>query len=271
MFPMALMASGKLSLTGSLYKDRAIAASVIKDSAGSFRNDNVSYRSKWGAFGMSLLVPGAGQIYNGGYIKAAAFLAVETAAIVVGLKYNKKGDDKTDEFQNYALAHWSPYRYAKWTVAHAKEINSDVDVSGYNIFLGGQKVSWAEIHRLESALGAWYSHQLPTMSSQQYFELIGKYPQFASGWDQFGDENTAYTYGDPLPKQFLDYSKERGKANDYYNVASKAVIFLVLNHIASAAEAYIDANRQNKLRLGLSIEPDRLGLYQPNLNMSFNF
>lgn len=65
----------------------------------------------------SLIVPGAGQFYNGGtgnYIKAAGFLALEVAAIAVNVIWTNKGNNQTIFFQNYADANFSVLRYAQW-------------------------------------------------------------------------------------------------------------------------------------------------------------
>ncbi len=231
-------------------------------------------KSVWLAAGLSALLPGAGEFYSESYFKSAAFLAVEAAAISLGVIYNKKGDDQTNFFQNYADQHWSVDRYAKWTLVHATSINSAVNPASYSVFVNG-KVNWAELNRLENDLGSYYSHKLPKYGEQQYFELIGKYPQFNVGWDDFGNENTSFVYGDPLTQRFLYYSEERGKANDYYNVASKAVLVVVVNHIISAFDAAWTAHSYNKsIELNASLESREYGfytVYYPQLNFQFRF
>ncbi len=224
---------------------------------------------------LSLAVPGLGEFYSESYIKAAAFFAVEVAAITVGLMYDKKGDDQTNVFQNYANEHWSVQRYAKWTVTNAKNINANVNTDDYNIFTNTGSVNWSELNRLESDLGSYYSHRLAYKGDQQYYEMIGKYHQFNPGWDDFGDENTPYVYGDPLTERFLLYAKQRGEANDFYNIASKAVIVIVANHFISALDAAWSASRFNK-NLELSSELKRFDLgfdsyYYPQLNLQYSF
>ena len=69
---------------------------------------------------LSLLIPGAGEIYSEEYLKAGIFLAIEAAVITTAVIYDGKGDDKTTEFQNYADDYqnpehnWSVVRYAEW-------------------------------------------------------------------------------------------------------------------------------------------------------------
>lgn len=232
------------------------------------------------AAALSLVLPGAGEFYSESYIKSAIFIAVETAAIVVGLSYNKKGDDQTQFFQNYADKHWSVTRYAKWVTnpANAKKINPAVDLSKYNVLGTNGKVNWNELNRLESDLGSYFSHRLPFYGEQQYFELIGKYPQYNVGWDDFGDENTPFEYKadrSNLTKNFVYYSEERGKANDFYNIASKAVIVVFANHIISAIDAAWSAHSFNKnIQLQASLEKYQNGLtsyYYPQLHLQYRF
>jgi hypothetical protein len=230
------------------------------------------------AAGMSLLLPGAGEFYAERYFKSGIFVAVEAASIIIGLAYNKKGDDQTNFFQGFADQHWSAVRYAKWTIKNVAKINSSIVVSNYKVFDNNQNVNWSELNRLEGDIGGYYSHRLPGYGEQQYFELIGKYPQFNVGWDDFGDENTPFEY-DPtrsnLTSRFVYYSVERGKANDYYNIASKAVVVIVVNHIISALDAAWSAHNYNKsLEVHASLEKFQDGLtlyYYPQLNLQYRF
>ena len=268
---------GKAKLSGLLFADSKISLDNVIDTS-MIKND-ISMEGKKSPFlagALSLVVPGAGEFYSGSYIKSAAFIAVEAAAITIGLIYNKKGDDQTNVFQDYANKNWSVVRYAKWTIANASTINGNVNPSRYNVFDNSGNVNWHELNRLESDLGSYYSHRLAYFGEQQYYEMIGKYPQFNPGWEEFGDDpNKPYTYGDPLVPQFHEYSVMRGKANDFYNVASKAVIVIVANHFISAIDAAWTASRHNKkLEISAQLQKFELGyytLYYPQLNLQYNF
>jgi hypothetical protein len=225
---------------------------------------------------LSFVVPGAGEFYSESYIKTAAFVAIEAAAITIGLIYDKKGNDQTNVFQNYANQNWSVNRYARWTVTNANTINTGVDPTLYNVFDNNGNVNWKELNRLESDLGGYYSHRLAYFGEQQYYEMIGKYQQFNPGWVEFGDDpNKPYTYGDPLVPQFHEYAVMRGKANDFYDVASKAVIVIVANHFISAIDAAWSASRYNKgLEVSAQLQKFDLGhyaLYYPQLNLQYYF
>ncbi len=75
---------------------------------------------------LSLLVPGAGEIYSEEYLKAGIFLAIEAAVITTAVIYDNKGDDKTTEFQNYA----DDYKSDKVTGHNWSVVNY---ASGYRI------------------------------------------------------------------------------------------------------------------------------------------
>lgn len=106
----------------------------------------------------SLLIPGAGQVYNGGtgnYIKAAGFLAIEAAAIAANIVWTNKGNNKTNYFQNYAdgtpsqwstynnsnlgylpgnsqVHYYNVYKYAQWVVTNYAQLEQQNNTSSSN-------------------------------------------------------------------------------------------------------------------------------------------
>jgi hypothetical protein len=209
------------------------------------------HKSPWLAGGMSLLVPGAGEFYAESYWKAAAFLAVDVAVFLVAYHYDKQGNRQTDYFQNFANQHWSVVQYANYA-------EKNLTPSGHAPYLWlipgteglppWKRVNWAELHRMESDIGGYYSHQLPPYGEQQYYELIGKYPQFNQGWD---DANLLLpsdyeTIKANLTSEYSYYGGERGKANTYYERATTFVVVAIINHIISAIDAAWTAHAFNK-------------------------
>lgn len=270
---------------GSVYYDANVAYKATKDI--SVKGDaNVSLSKKKSPLLsglMSIVVPGAGQAYNGDWWKTAIFVAAEATAVTLGLIYDGKGDDQTEVFENYANKHWDVKKYARWTINNIDHIKAnipgidDLDVTTFNVFKSNGDVNWNELNRLEQAIGGWYSHQLEHFGHQQYYEMIGKYPQFNPGWEDF-DENSLFTYTsekpDDVTKKFHYYSGLRGKANDYYNKASTAVTIVVTNHILSAIEAaWTTAHNNKKLSVNASVGQTTVGFYTeyyPQLNFSLS-
>lgn len=264
--------NNSLQLSGNLHLDSKAIGTLVPDNGNKIDFSTEKKKSVLLAGALSFVLPGAGQFYNESYWKAAAFGAIEITAIVIGLKYDKKGDDQTSFFESFAQEHWSVERYANWTIKNAKTINSGVDPANYKVFNQDGSVSWAGLNSLERDLGSGYSHALPPFGDQQYYELIGKYPQYSHGWDDAIQSETDFHI---LSPRFSYYSIERGKANDYYNVAAKAVLALYINHIASIIDAVWDAASINKsLKAHASYE--KTGFqgseeYSPKLTFTYSF
>jgi hypothetical protein len=267
----------QLELTGVLSFDSKILADSLFPSEMDEGIHSMQNKSVLVAGGLSFLVPGAGQFYNGDYWKTAVFAVLEIAAITTAIIYDGKGDDQTNVYKDFANSHWSAAQYANWTYQKFV-INGDLNESDFaNLFTNSERtnVNWNVLNNLEEAIGGYYSHKLAPFGDQQYYEMIGKYPQFNPGWDDFGDVNTPFQYGDPLTSKFKFYSGERGKANDFYNTARTGVIVLVTNHILSTLEAAWSANRYNKsLTMDVSLEKQQIGFLKeiyPKLNLQYNF
>ena len=231
------------------------------------------WRSPWLAGGFSLVIPGSGQIYAGNWWKAAIFLAVEAAAVTYAVVNNNKGNDQTAYYEGYAEAHWDVVRYGQWTEDNLAPESGEP----YLWNLGNGQVDWNELNRMERAIGSWYSHTLPPYQSQQYYELIGKYPQFAQGWDD-AQPNASASYEEAkaeLSYNYMYYSGERGKANEYYSKSSTGVVVMVVNHLLSAADAAWTASSHNKgLNAGLGLQavpPGARSLAGPAVKLSYGF
>lgn len=202
-------------------------------------------KSPFLAAALSIVLPGAGEVYAESYWLAALFAGCEATALVLNLRYNKKGDDQTLLFEQYADAHWSLVKYAEWLNANAKtfpggENTKPITIDPDESLPDWQRVNWDELHAVESAVPV-FSHRLPAHGEQQYFELIGKYDQYAFGWD----DKTAGYYRDKSPR-FLEYAVMRGDANSFYDTATMWINLLMLNHVLSAVDAAWAAARFNK-------------------------
>ena len=230
-------------------------------------------KSPWLAGGMSLLLPGAGEVYTHSYVKAGVFFGIEVASFFLGRSYNKKGDDQTTFFQNYADAHYSAYRYAQWTLDNISLLNPNLSASNYHPFNTGvahtgppfYDVNWSELNKMEKDIGGnssptGYTHQMPYYGEQQYYELIGKYTEFMVGWDNVDPNyyNDPSTFASVIPvidhtlpvnstglSQAAWYFDQRAEANRYYDIGNTYYTVEIINHIISAIDAYWSATRYN--------------------------
>jgi hypothetical protein len=264
-------------LTGNINFDSRLA---LEQSSKLINQDNYEEKKRTPilAAGMSLIIPGSGQFYNEDYWLTALFLAVEAAGITTAIIYNNKGDDQTVFFENYANENWAASKYASWSLENAARLTGytqeEVDNQNFDIYNNDGSVNWSELNRLESFIGSeqstGYSHHLAPFGDQQYYEMIGKYDQFNPGWAEF-DYESDFRYGEPLTDQFLYYSDERAKANDYYSVAKTAVIIVIANHIVSALEAAWSSHRYNKsIQANISLKTENIGFSKviyPQLNL----
>jgi hypothetical protein len=167
------------------------------------------------AFLYSLIVPGSGEFYAGSKIKAAVFLGLDVTFWALYFNYHGKGQDKEAEYEDFADLHWSEDDYIIWLIA-TYNIPSDTQA-----FLDPETGEMVKL-----------SHHLPDTKTNQYYEMIGKYEQFAAGWEGSG-------YRD-------DYLNMRYDANDLLNKAKYAAMFSLGNHILSAFDAALTVKRYNK-------------------------
>ncbi len=210
-----------------------------------FSSDNK--KSPWLAALFSAILPGSGEFYVGSYIKAGIFVAIEAAFISTAIIYNKKGDNKTDQFKKYADKNWSVVRYAQWLIDYH---NADpaIITSTDESLPPWDRVNWSLLNQYEVG-----SHNLVMHGEQQYYELIGKYYQYSPGWDDYSNGAN----NEDISANFKYYAGQRGDANDLYNVADKAVIALYINHFLSILDAYWSTTRYNK-SIAMKFRVDRV-------------
>jgi len=174
------------------------------------------------AFLYSLIVPGSGELYAGSKIKAALFFGLDVTLWALYFNYHGKGKDKEDEYRTFADSTWSETEYKWWLWEH---LHIDSDTAQY---WDPEKQEWT-----------YLSHHLPDKKTDQYYEMIGKYEQFAWGWVDY-DNTTNFS----LYRDF--YLGVRRDANDLLNKATYSAMFSLANHILSAFDAAISVKRHNK-------------------------
>lgn len=136
---------------------------------------------------------------------------------------------------------------------------------------------------------AQFTHNLPATKTQQYYEMIGKYHQFACGWNDFdgyeydADGNlvkeTVYIENSAgeqvpveIPKMILDtgvfnysengyksekvdfYEDLRNKTNEAYEMGQNFLMATLLNHVASAFDASYVIKKNFQIDTSLDIE-----------------
>ncbi len=230
-------------------------------------------KSPWLAASLSAAVPGSGEFYSKSYLKSAIFFGAEVATWIVYGVYTKRGNDRTDEYEDFANVHWSVVDYALWMNQY-KDCSIAVDPNT-NLPLH-QRVDWNPLNMCERSIQG-FSHLLPPFDTQQYYELIGKYAQYTPGWDD-ADPTIDYALRENLDKissQFGFYRDMRGDANELLDVARVAVNVVVLNHVLSTLDAAWSASRYNRsLQASARVQIRRLGAIReivPTIDVKLSF
>ncbi len=245
----------RLSLTGNVRNDLISAFAVQPDSLNSPSTES-DRKSSLNAALYSAVLPGAGQLYTESYLEAAGFVAAEVGLWIVYGFYNSKGDNRTTEFEEFADANWSVVFYAEWMKLNYSNESSNIVVNSNSSLPPWERVDWNQLNASEDQIGriggSGFTHRLPRRPEQQYYELIGKYPQYGGGWNDaksYKIDGTPFGPSDLLQRNlsphFLFYSQMRGEANDFYRIATTASYFLIANHVLSALEAAWSAARFN--------------------------
>jgi hypothetical protein len=195
---------------------------------------------------MSAIVPGAGQFYARSYVKAALFLGVEVGSWVAYAHFRQRGIDLRAEYEAFADANWVEERYWSWLA----------QVSGCSV---------QDLNCLKEYERQNFTHHLPDERDLEYYENIGKYDQFNSGW--IDSESGLGMRRDSAYRE--QYTLMRKDSNDQFRRATNMTAIVLLNHVLSAFDAAWTSSRHNRtLRASLRIVPMRYQ-YQalPALNM----
>ncbi|RMF61925.1 MAG: hypothetical protein D6743_12860 [Calditrichaeota bacterium] len=192
----------------------------------------------------SAVLPGSGEFYGGSYLKGAAFLVIEAAALFGHFHFQSRGNDLEDRFRADANRFWNEDAYWDWISVISGKDRNDLDA-------------------LRAYESATFSHFLPKQKNQQYYENIGKYDQFVVGWQDFRED---VLHGDVAGLTLEDYrsgfyngadlttiSGERNiyvdirrDANDNFQRATNMVTIAIFNHLISAFDAGLTVKRHNR-------------------------
>lgn len=172
------------------------------------------------AAGLSLLVPGAGEFYGKDYIRSGIFFGIEVFTLSMWYYYESDGDDRRDEYRDYADANFDEQLYYGGLLGMTQNVINWLE--GKNSLVPGDEFNAADYwsyeyfsdrdhwtHELKDSLAVYdflalsykegfngfpltlignanqFTHNLPETKTQQYYEMIGKYHQFSCGWNDF--------------------------------------------------------------------------------------
>lgn len=198
--------------------------------------------------GMSVLVPGAGQLYAENPWMAILYLTIEAAAITGTIYYNKKGADEIVAYEDFADEHW---HVKDWLEVY----NPAVDPSTHRstVYVDWRSYS-PEVESDYALMMADIADGFTTLEIEKdyhFYENIGKYQQFRQGWDDWvaGGESTS----DPDHGIYARYSENqysyaalRRHANYILDIGKYFGTAIFLNHFISAIDAGFRLKKHNE-------------------------
>ena len=235
-------------------------ASQAQDSLSDIDVTSPYYRYPGKAMMMSLAVPGVGQLYVGRRGKALAFLGVEVAAVLVWKRYFDLGEQETEDFKLFADEHWdfrdwvfnaSLFQGGEWDSIKvgtdgSHHLNYYVNLVGGNKVLGNTSEQEFEQYLNDPST----KDSVYIINNRDYYENIGKYNQFFSGWDDADPNNPDIEERESgliaLSEHRSLYLQMRADANRLKGMAGYAVSALMFNHVVSAIDAIFTTSAWNR-------------------------
>lgn len=186
--------------------------------------DAAPAKQSWWPLLYSGLLPGLGEITMGYEKRGIALLAVEALAWTGYFNKHSEGMDQRDEYEAFADANWS---YNKWLYDHPCT-PSDSTLE-----------SVEECGRASSGSGDWPGY-IPFVSKeddkQHYYENLGKYDWYISGWTDWKETEFPYKKNTSLRTQ---YREMRQKSNDSLDSANQFIWISVAARAFSLVETAI--------------------------------
>ncbi len=178
----------------------------------------------------SLLVPGTGEIALGYPKRGVALVALEVTAWVGYFYYHDEGLDGRAEFEAFADAHWD---YDRWIVDH--------------VALESEPIQNRTFERLETIGPSWQGwpgyHSWADKETEKlnYYETIGKYDWFISGWEDW----------DPVAKPHdtavrTAYRSLRQESNSDLDTAEQFVYLSIATRVFSLVETVFLAKKSGR-------------------------
>jgi hypothetical protein len=136
--------------------------------------------------------------------------------------------------------------------SHQLDFYVDIDDDNRPEVFGNTKDHSEELYRL---IASDSSDHIYAKKNHEYYENIGKYNQFFSGWDDADPNNPDIKEtksGTPIARSphRSKYLHMRAEANRFKQVASYAISAVMFNHVVSAVDAIFSTTRWNRAHVG---------------------
>lgn len=219
------------------------------------------------AFFLSFLLPGLGEAYVGSK-RGFLFAGIEIAAWWLYLTNTRKGEDMEADFHDFANLNWHftdivdsqgddlDFNYWKWIQFHLREVGypDDIDPFEHSVV---DSLMEETVKKSKSSIFGHSVHNLPSKKTQQYYEMIGKYPQFVYGWEDIESLNPTIRQDEGTIKfdenirniksQLRnEYEDMRYDSNQKLKAGQRGIYIMLFNRVFSAIDAARLAYHHNK-------------------------
>ena len=207
---------------------------TLREASLSFQEGVGGRKKGYEAVLFSLLIPGTGEIYLGYYWRGIALVGIEALAWYGYASYRDDGMDGRDAYEAYADANWDD---DKWVVDHPVHncldsttvVDHDYLTTVGNNPCGG----WP----------GWHSYAPRDEQKQNYYENIGKYDWFISGWSDWDP------VAQPMDTAVRDaYRAMRNESNDNLQTADRFIYLSMAARLFSVVETVFLVRRPRCLR-----------------------
>ncbi|MGM0443489.1 MAG: DUF5683 domain-containing protein [Fibrobacterota bacterium] len=255
---------------------------AMDESSISFSENIQEYRSPQKALLLSLAVPGLGQAYTRRYWKVPVFVAAEAALITGAVVYRNKQKDKVAEAEDLVDGHFSLDRaevfydsLGEFAASVVPDSVSGHDSTLYRYVFGGASIysSWndlsgevsGDVYSVDNGAGSYVVTQGwddATVYGRQDGSFYDDAPQT--------EEPLVYSSENPFGISLLqqDFRDKMARSRDFKGRSRTMILGVVLNHVVSAADAFLTARRYN--RKLLSVERDEPFEPRPVDRMTLN-
>jgi hypothetical protein len=186
---------------------------------------------------LSVLVPGAGEMYMGYWKRGVALMAIEAGAWSGYVYKHQQGLDTREEYEDFADAHWDMRKF--------------ID-DHYLIYpsTGATLEQLEEQGQATSGSGAWPGYS-PWVSKeedkQHYYENIGKYDWYVSGWDDYapGTRPEDLNPGEVLSRSREEYRDLRHESNNQLDAANRFIYLSIATRVFSLVQTTLLVTRSS--------------------------
>lgn len=242
---LALAADADVQRTGSSEVPLALAWAHLDGGDGGSGAGKKSYRPVL----YSLILPGAGELALGYKYRGVALVAVEVTAWVGYAHYRNQGLDERATYEAFADEHWDHDRWIQDHLATEQMVFEGVatrPVTFEELDAYGRSTAWPT-----SQWPGYHTYHPKATEKQNYYENLGKYDWFISGWDDWNPAITNTARRD-------QYRAMRKESNDDLDDADKFIYLSIATRVYSLLETFFLVRSHNRaVETGAVDAPDR--------------